>query len=65
MRSTPEPTERALPPLGAPIRQQQPEPAPVQVAPGVVRRPDGTLETQLPDPQPLWLCGPRHSRWPA
>lgn len=51
MRSTPEPTERELPPLGAPIRQQQPAPAPVPHAPGILRQPDGRLETQIPLPR--------------
>jgi hypothetical protein len=65
MRTTQDNPIDSLGTLGAPIRQQQPAPAPVPHAPGILRRPDGTLETQLPDPQPLWLCGPRHSRWPA
>lgn len=50
MKSTPEPTDRA-PVLGAPIRPATPAPAPVHHAPGILRAPDGRLETQIPLPR--------------
>ena len=57
MRHTPEPATRDLPPLGAPVRQQAPAPAPRPTdTPGINRQPDGRLETQIPVPaQPRWL----------
>jgi hypothetical protein len=55
MRSTPEPTSRDLPPLGAPIRPSKPAPAPTPTeTPGILRRPDGTLETQIPAGNERW-----------
>jgi hypothetical protein len=51
MRTPTEPTDRSLPPLGAPVRQQAPAPAPVPTGtPGINRQPDGKLETQIPLP---------------
>lgn len=58
MKSTPEPSERGIPPLGAPVRQQAPAPAPVPTGtPGILRQPDGRLETQI--------AVPANPRWPA
>ena len=51
MRLTVEPTDRE-PVLGPPIRNDKPAPAPVPVAPGIVRRPDGTLGTVIAPPPP-------------
>ena len=53
MRSTNEPADSALP-LGKPLRSTKPAPAPVPVAPGVVRNADGTLETVIAPPAPVW-----------
>lgn len=49
-----------LPTLGAPIRQAAPAPAPVPVAPGVMRGADGRVYTTAPAPAPLvWIPTPR------
>jgi hypothetical protein len=38
--------------LGRKIERPAPAPAPVPHAPGIVRRPDGKLETNIPPPSP-------------
>lgn len=51
MRTPTEPTVRDLPPLGDPVRQPAPVPAPrPHDTPGFIRHPDGRLETQIPRP---------------
>lgn len=51
MRLTIEPADRPIPPLGAPIRNEKPAPAPTPTGtPGILRNPDGTLQTQIPVP---------------
>lgn len=54
MKSTPEPQDSA-PVLGQVIRPTKPAPAPVPVAPGVVRNASGQLETRIPAPAPVWI----------
>lgn len=50
MKTTPDPFDRA-PVLGEVIRSPKPAPAPRPTdTPGVLRRPDGTLETQIAIP---------------
>lgn len=56
MKSTTDNPMDPLGTLGAPIREAKPAPAPAPVAPGIVRNADGTLSTQIPDPQPLWAA---------
>lgn len=53
MKTTPDPYDRA-PVLGEVIRSPKPVPAPVPVGNGVYRRPDGSLETQIAPPAPVW-----------
>jgi hypothetical protein len=51
MRTPPEAQDRDLPPLGAPIKPAAaPAPAPTPVSPGIMRKPDGKLITDLPRP---------------
>lgn len=54
MKTTPDPFDRA-PVLGEVIRSPKPVPAPRPTdTPGVLRRPDGMLETQIAPPAPVW-----------
>lgn len=68
MKTTPEPTDRDIA-LGTPIREVKPAPAPTPVAPGVVRNPNGTLETRI-TPAPIWTPPPiqkdgQTNDWPS
>lgn len=55
MRTTPEPTERDLPPLGPPVRPPAPMPMSRPTdTPGILRKPDGRLETQIPVNNERW-----------
>lgn len=53
MRSTPEPTDRPIPPLGAPIRSPAPAPKAQKTDnPLIIKNPDGKLETNIPERNP-------------
>ena len=57
MKTVTEPIDRG-PVLGPVIREHKPAPAPVPVAPGIVRTLDGKLSTDLPEPAPVWSPTP-------
>lgn len=54
MRTNPDTPLDPLGNLGKAIRQDKPAPAPVPVAPGIVRNQSGNLETQIAPPAPVW-----------
>ena len=54
MKGPADPAADTLGSLGPAIRDTKPAPAPVPVAPGIVRDADGRLSTNAPPPAPVY-----------